>query len=64
MSDQEKNSEVQVIKNGPLMIKGEIEIKNSDGSVEIKKNAAFCRCGASSGKPFCDGSHKKINFEG
>jgi uncharacterized Fe-S cluster protein YjdI len=51
--------------NGPLMVYGNISIKKADGSVEHKhKVTAFCRCGASSNKPYCDGSHRKIGFEG
>ena len=63
-----KNSEtmeVQIFENGPLMVKGELKIVKADGSVETKtKNTAFCRCGASNKKPFCDGSHVKAGFEG
>jgi uncharacterized Fe-S cluster protein YjdI len=61
------NSEqiVEVIPNGPLMVYGNIEVKFKDGKTEKKfKVTAFCRCGASGNKPFCDGSHKKIGFEG
>ena len=56
---------VEVTKNGPLMVYGNIKVKNSDGS-ETSKNrvTAFCRCGASSNKPYCDGTHKKIEFQG
>lgn len=56
---------VEVIPNGPLMVYGNIEVKFSDGHKERKsKSSAFCRCGASQNKPFCDGTHKKISFEG
>lgn len=55
---------VQIMPNGPLLIKNECHITHSNGAVEIKKGSvAFCRCGASGNKPYCDGSHKKINFE-
>jgi uncharacterized Fe-S cluster protein YjdI len=56
---------VETTPNGPLMVYGNVTIKDSKGNL-IKKNnvTAFCRCGASSNKPFCDGSHKKIGFEG
>lgn len=56
---------VEVIANGPLMVYGNLKIKNADGS-ETQKNkvAAFCRCGHSNNKPFCDGSHVKIDFKG
>ena len=55
---------VEVSKNGPLMVKGTIEIKHLNGKSEKKdKVTAFCRCGASGNKPFCDGSHSKIGFE-
>jgi uncharacterized Fe-S cluster protein YjdI len=51
--------------NGPLLIKGEIRVTDKNGNVEIKTGAnAFCRCGGSSSKPYCDGTHKKIGFEG
>lgn len=56
---------VEVKPNGPLLVFGNLEISHSDGSVESKtKTTAFCRCGASSNKPFCDGAHLKSNFKG
>jgi uncharacterized Fe-S cluster protein YjdI len=55
----------EVALNGPLLVYGNLKIKNADGS-ETKKSqvTAFCRCGQSGNKPFCDGTHKKIGFEG
>ncbi len=56
---------VETMPNGPLMVYGNVTIKDKDGNLTQKNNVtAFCRCGASSNKPFCDGSHKKIGFEG
>lgn len=67
MSEPEIQDEqiVEVAKDGPLMVYGNIKVKNHDGT-EISKHrvTAFCRCGASSNKPYCDGSHKKIEFKG
>jgi uncharacterized Fe-S cluster protein YjdI len=58
-------TKVDVMENGPLLVQGTLHIKNSKGEVEIKtKTTAFCRCGASANKPYCDGVHKKINFIG
>ncbi|NND15884.1 MAG: hypothetical protein HKN89_06125 [Eudoraea sp.] len=56
---------VELIKNGPMMVKGSVSIAYPDGTnVERKKATAFCRCGASANKPFCDGAHKQVGFEG
>jgi CDGSH-type Zn-finger protein len=39
------------------------EIKNSKGqSLPVQETVYLCRCGHSANKPFCDGSHKKMNF--
>lgn len=56
---------VEVAPNGPLLVYGNLKVKDSLGN-ETQKNkvTAFCRCGASSNKPYCDGTHTKINFEG
>ena len=61
----EEESLVEVIENGPLMVHGDIKVRKADQS-EISKGkvTAFCRCGASDNKPFCDGSHKKMDFKG
>jgi len=45
-----------------------VEIKYSENGPELvevngKVFAAFCRCGASNNKPYCDGSHAKIGFK-
>jgi uncharacterized Fe-S cluster protein YjdI len=56
---------VETVPNGPLMVYGNVSIKNNEGVITKKNNAtAFCRCGGSSNKPFCDGSHKKNGFVG
>ncbi len=59
------STKVELMKNGPLLVKGTIEVKSHDGTVETKeKMAAFCRCGATQNKPYCDGSHKGAGFIG
>ena len=56
--------EMQVIKGGPLMVKGNIVLDGADGTIQtLDGNSAFCRCGASTKKPFCDGSHRTVTFE-
>jgi len=58
-------TKVEVMENGPLLIYGTLHVTNSDGSKEQKnKTTAFCRCGASENKPYCDGAHIKLNFKG
>jgi len=61
----ESETIVETVANGPLLVFGNIAIKNTDGSLTHKHQVtAFCRCGASANKPFCDGSHQKIGFTG
>jgi hypothetical protein len=49
---------------GPLWVSGKIPVRRSDGQpLETRNRMTLCRCGASSNKPFCDGSHVKINFK-
>jgi CDGSH-type Zn-finger protein len=55
---------VTVRDNGPYLIKGPLEIRDADGNefrVE-RETVALCRCGGSTNKPFCDGTHSKIGF--
>ena len=47
---------------GPLIVRGAIEVVLPDGSVVTRTHAALCRCGASSNKPFCDGTHAGVGF--
>lgn len=56
---------IEVIKNGPLIVFGALDITHCDGRIEKKETrASFCRCGHSENKPFCDGAHKRKGFEG
>lgn len=58
-------TKVEALENGPLLIYGTLHVTNSDGKVEKKsKTTAFCRCGASQNKPYCDGAHVKVEFKG
>lgn len=62
---QEDEPSIQVSDNGPLLIRGPIELIDMDGEAWNRdtKNLALCRCGQSGNKPFCDGSHAEASFE-
>jgi CDGSH iron-sulfur domain-containing protein 3 len=56
--------ELIVRKNGSTLVVGDVVLKDQDGNVIVPPQTPFalCRCGASRNKPFCDGSHRRINF--
>lgn len=54
--------EIKPVPNGPLLVRGPIRVVTADGNVEELPRAAFCRCGQSGNKPFCDGSHRAAGF--
>jgi CDGSH-type Zn-finger protein len=51
-------------RDGPLLIRGEYRIEDQDGNpIEPGRDVvALCRCGKSRMRPFCDGSHKLVDF--
>jgi uncharacterized Fe-S cluster protein YjdI len=50
---------------GPLLVRGGVRIVDAEGNLLYEgERAALCRCGGSSNKPFCDGTHRTNGFEG
>ncbi len=55
---------VEIRDNGPIIIRGGVTITDASGNTyEMKDTVFFCRCGQSTKKPFCDGTHKTCGFE-
>lgn len=54
--------EVTPMPDGPLLVRGPIRVVQADRRTEDLPRAAFCRCGHSKNKPFCDGTHQEIGF--
>lgn len=51
--------------NGPLLARGPLTIQNAAKvTIATKTKVSLCRCGASANKPYCDGTHKAIGFQG
>jgi CDGSH-type Zn-finger protein len=57
---------IKVRENGPLLLRGPIELIDHEGRPLLVEgeNIAFCRCGRSARKPFCDGTHRGAGFDG
>ena len=56
---------IEVVKNGPYRVSGLCRVRDARGEdVPARGRFALCRCGSSSNKPFCDGTHAKIGFDG
>jgi uncharacterized Fe-S cluster protein YjdI/CDGSH-type Zn-finger protein len=55
-----QHATVTPLRNGPLLVRGRIEVRREDGTLEAMPRATLCRCGFSANKPFCDNTHLRI----
>ena len=62
---------ITIRNNGPYVIEGDdmarVRLVDHEGNVvshEGRKRISLCRCGGSATKPFCDGTHSRIGFQG
>ena len=63
---ESRNEEIviEVKKNGSLVVHCNFKIQDEEGNITERTNkTSLCRCGASANKPYCDGTHRKIEFE-
>ena len=64
-TSQKLETQVEILENGSLLVYGTLNVTHKDGLKETKnRTTAFCRCGASQNKPYCDGAHVKHEFRG
>ena len=59
-------TEITALDNGPYLVKGPTKVLDAEGNefrVE-RTTVALRRCGGSATRPFCDGTHSKIGFQG
>jgi CDGSH-type Zn-finger protein len=61
------NAKIVVAKNGPLrIVEGDFVIVDPEGKeygLAGRTSISLCRCGHSENKPFCDGSHRRVEFQ-
>lgn len=60
-------TQIRLRKNGPYVVEGdEVTVVDWDGAEYVvdRRPIALCRCGGSTRKPFCDGTHSRIGFAG
>jgi CDGSH-type Zn-finger protein len=65
VSDGEVRIRIRV--DGPYVVTGPFTLTDHEGNVldqGDRPNVALCRCGHSGHRPFCDGTHKEIGFDG
>jgi len=63
---EQRDPILTVLKNGPYYITGGIDLIGENiefGEGASKEHYTLCRCGTSENKPFCDGTHRTINFK-
>ncbi len=57
------SNEIKEVENGPLILEMDKPLLVKDGELMLSESTVYlCRCGQSSKKPFCDGSHQKSGF--
>jgi CDGSH-type Zn-finger protein len=64
MSREARAAEIVPCPDGPILVRGDVQILDEAGEPVPRRRAtvALCRCGASAIKPYCDGTHKAIGF--
>ena len=65
MSARPEPTTITPYPDGPLLVRGRIDLRTPDGEVirQHRRTMALCRCGLSTIKPFCDGTHKAAGFQ-
>lgn len=56
--------QIKIVENGPLIVQGEFTLVDAQGNEFTPVKAKLCRCGGSTTKPYCDGTHSRIGFQG
>ncbi|HKS80003.1 MAG TPA: CDGSH iron-sulfur domain-containing protein [Candidatus Acidoferrales bacterium] len=59
-------TKITIRNNGSVKVEGDFEVVDQEGrpyGLGGRTSVALCRCGHSAQKPFCDGTHKTVNFE-
>ena len=59
-----EEAKISTYEDGPYLVRGSFRLVDAEGDEfsVAKETIALCRCGASTRKPFCDGTHSKIGF--
>lgn len=59
-----EDTKITALDNGPYLVKGPVVVVDAEGErfPSERETIALCRCGGSTNKPFCDGTHSKIGF--
>jgi CDGSH-type Zn-finger protein len=60
------SAKITIRNNGPVRIEGEFTVVDQEGKpfdLGGRTVISLCRCGGSSNKPFCDGTHKTCGFD-
>lgn len=55
---------ITIRNNGPYVVEGDFTLVDHEGNEVPLTKRALCRCGGSTMKPFCDGTHSRIGFQG
>ena len=57
-------TKIRIRPDGPYIVDGEFTLVDENGTEVTPEKKALCRCGGSTMKPYCDGTHSKIGFRG
>jgi len=59
-------TKITINNNGSVRLEGDFTILDANGNtfdLSGRTTISLCRCGHSENKPFCDGAHRKVNFQ-
>lgn len=62
--EESVTTSIKLTPNGPLIVQGDFTLIDENGNELEPMKKALCRCGGSVIKPYCDGTHSRIGFQG
>ncbi len=63
LTGPKETTTIRIMRDGPIVVEGKFTILDgNDQELKPTTMTSFCRCGASLNMPYCDGTHRKIDF--